>query len=491
MAVTVRLGFVPSYRFRWTPWAERMRRESLAALAALPGVDVIAPEVLPEGQEGGATAAGLATRATDGRTPHGAVRDLDQAEAVAAHFARQGVEGLVLCPVDFGDERSAAKVAERLRMPVFLYATKEPPAAEDASLARVSDSYCGNLAISAALHRRGLPFHFGGLFFPDEAELQTELAHFARAVAVVKGLRNARIGQVGVRPPPFESVSYDEGAMARKFDQNVLFADLADLVDEAGRRADDDPEVRKVVADIRRSAATITVADDYLLTAAKLELALVGFFTRSRLSALAMQCWPTVQRLAGISLCAVFGRLTGRHLLTACEADVLGAVSMLAQYHAALGETLPHLVDWTIQHRDDPNLLLAWHCGNAPCSLARDPQEVALRSRRDMTGERPISPGDPMAGLMQFQLRPGPVTLCRIAECDGEWKLLIARGEVVPSEETLAGTWSWVRVPDHARLYRTLVEEGFIHHASMIHGDQTAALVQACRFLDVRPVVVG
>ena len=35
-----------------------------------------------------------------------------------------------------------------------------------------------------------------------------------------------------------------------------------------------------------------------------------------------------------------------------------------------------------------------------------------------------------------------------------------------------------------------LVEEGFIHHASMVHGDQRAPLRRACEFLDIRPVVV-
>jgi hypothetical protein len=43
----------------------------------------------------------------------------------------------------------------------------------------------------------------------------------------------------------------------------------------------------------------------------------------------------------------------------------------------------------------------------------------------------------------------------------------------------------------HERLYRTLVEEGFIHHASLIHGDQRASLLQACKFLAITPVVVG
>jgi L-fucose isomerase-like protein len=96
-----------------------------------------------------------------------------------------------------------------------------------------------------------------------------------------------------------------------------------------------------------------------------------------------------------------------------------------------------------------------------------------------------------MAGLYQFQVKPGVVTLCRLAEYDNRWKMLIATGRIVPSEETLAGTWSWVEVKDHARLYRTLVEEGFVHHASMIHGDQTRILLQVCKFLDIQPVVAS
>jgi L-fucose isomerase-like protein len=186
MMLPIKLGFVPSYRSRWTAWTERMRRESLAALAALPSVEVLTPQGAP-GEEG--------------YTPHGAVHDLDEAEAVAEFFARHGVDGLVLCPLDFGDERSACKIAERLRLPVLLYATKEPPVPDDdPSLQRVSDSYCGNLSIASGLYRRRLPFHYAGLFDPGEPGLHAELEAFARAVAVVRGLRNARVGQVGVRP---------------------------------------------------------------------------------------------------------------------------------------------------------------------------------------------------------------------------------------------------------------------------------------------------
>jgi L-fucose isomerase-like protein len=482
MAVSVRIGFVPSYRFRYTPWCQTMRDESLAVFAKLPLLQVVVPQEGPDG---------LMVDAEQGYTPHGMVTNLDQAEAVAEYFARQKVEGLILCPLDFGDERSAAKIAEKLGVPVLLYATKEPPAPDEPGLGRLSDSYCGNLSMASALYRRKIPFHYAGIFFPDEPEFLAEVDTFIRAVAVVKGLKGARIGQVGVRPATFETVGYDEAAMILKFGQNVIYSELAELVDQAMAIADDDPRVREIIAGQKANVAAITVAGDYLVKSAKLEVALAEFWQSSRLSAMAVQCWPAIGQQLGISMCALYGRLTGNGLLTACETDVLGALAMLVSYRAALGETVPHFVDWTIQHRDNPNWLLAWHCGNAPLCLAGDPSQTALRSRRDMKGELPVDEGDAMAGLYQFQVKPGVVTLCRLAEYDNRWKMLIATGRIVPSEETLAGTWSWVEVKDHARLYRTLVEEGFVHHASMIHGDQTRILLQVCKFLDIQPVVAS
>ncbi len=482
MSVGVKLGFVPSYRFGYTDWCQKMRDDALAAFAAIPGLEVVVPGVAPDGASPDLDA---------GLTPHGAVHTLDEAVIVAEHFRRQNVDGLILCPLDFGDERSAAKVAELLDVPILLYATKEPAGRDDAGLTRVSDSYCGNLSMASGLYRRKLRFHYAGLFFPDEAAFKDEVLTFVRAVAVVKGLLGARLGQVGVRPATFETVGYSEAAMIQAFSQNVIYANLSDIVAVARVLDDDDPHVLTTKEEIESAYEEITVGERYLLTAAKLEVALTSFWHENKLSAMAMQCWPSIGRELGISVCATYGRLTEKGMLTACEADILGALSMLANYQAALGQTVPHFIDWTIAHREEPNRLLAWHCGNAPACLAQEAEETALRSRRDMKGELEVLEEDTQAGLAQFQIRPGVVTFCRLAEYDNEWKMLIATGEIVPSDETLAGTWSWVEVADHEGLYRTLVEEGFVHHASMIHGDQTRALLQACGFLGISPVVVS
>ena len=155
---TVRLGFVPSYRWSYTDWVDQMRRDSLAAFAQIPGVEIVCPQPAQDGKT---------IDPPLGVTAHGCVNTLDEAEAVAAYFRREGVDGLILSPLDFGDERSAVKVAEQMGLPVLLFATKEPPANNDAMLSRVSDSYCGNLSMASALYRRKIPFHFAGIFFPS------------------------------------------------------------------------------------------------------------------------------------------------------------------------------------------------------------------------------------------------------------------------------------------------------------------------------------
>jgi len=167
---------------------------------------------------------------------------------------------LIICALNFGDERSAAKIAEKLGVPVLLYATKEPPAFEDPGMGRVSDSYCGTLSIASALYRRKIPFHYAGIFFHDEQEFIHEVDTFIRAVSVVKGLRGARIGQVGVRPTNFETVGYDESAMIIKFNQNVIFTEVSDLVLRAQNLKEDDPAVVAKMQAIRDEIAHVTVS---------------------------------------------------------------------------------------------------------------------------------------------------------------------------------------------------------------------------------------
>lgn len=194
-----------------------------------------------------------------------------------------------------------------------------------------------------------------------------------------------------------------------------------------------------------------------------------------------------MQQVYGVSPCYCMGRLTDRGVMCSCEVDIYGSLTMLIQHLASMKTTPPHFIDWTIKHQEKENVFLSWHCGNAPPSLVCQGCLVTLQSHSilgEMLGlERSV-------GTAEFQLKPGLVTICRLVEYNGQFKMLVTKGKVETADQNLRGSWCWVKVQSLDKLYRTLVEKGFTHHASIIHGDYTKPIVDACKFLGIETVTV-
>ena len=385
----------------------------------------------------------------------------------------------------FGDEVSALSVASAFRdLPILLFGTKEGPFTADGN--RRSDSFCGTLSISSGLHRRKIKFMFGGIVFPEEPKFLSSVTDFLRVCAISRGFMDARIGLVGPRPERFETCIFSEDLLMRKFRQRVVPIDLADIMNNAAA-GENAPEVKTILKEIKTQADTSEAGVDTVKKIAGLEYALARFAAEKKLSAMGVQCWTAMQSVYGLSPCYAMGRMTDRGIMTSCEVDIYGALTMLIQHLAAMGETVPHFIDWTIQHQEKANTFLAWHCGNAPPSLICKNSKVNLRYHSILGESLGI---ERSRGTGEFQLNPGPVTLCRLQEQDGQFKMLIARGKTAATKQNLRGSWSWVEVPDMELLYGTLVKEGFTHHASLIHGDYSLPIKEACEQMGIMPVVL-
>jgi len=465
-AYKVRIGFLPSMRFPHShEWCRQMRQRTLDAAARIPGLELVTPD--------------------ETVTPYGVVQNDDQAQAAIAFYKEQGVDGLLIGAMDFGDEISAATVAQALGKPTMLFSTKEGPARDNGE--RVSDAFCGTLSIGVALRRRRIPFVFGGNLFPEEDEFRAEVGSFTSVVSAAKSFLGARIGQIGVRPERFETVAYDEKALLRKFGQRVIPVELSEVVRAAQAMQDDDPRLPETKQSILGEATVVNINDRTLTLTAKFELAIKDLVARRQLAGLGLQCWPALGPSYGIAACSTMGRLTSQGIMAACEVDILGALDMVTQYNMVLRRTVPFFIDWTIQHRTRDNTLLAWHCGNGPTVLRKPGTDVTLRNRRRPL-DAPIPEVDAGAGLWEFTVAEGPVTISRLVEYDGEFKMLIASGAVVEDPAKERGTSAWVEVANLKNLYGTLVEEGFLHHASMIHGDLRKPLEQFCKLMGIKVI---
>ena len=93
-------------------------------------------------------------------------------------------------------------------------------------------------------------------------------------------------------------------------------------------------------------------------------------------------------------------------------------------------------------------------------------------------------------GTGEFQLKPGKVIISRIIENNGEYKMLLTKGEVIESKDALRGSWGWVRVENLNRLYNTIALEGFIHHYCMTYDQSMDSIIDFCKFVDIKTVRV-
>jgi L-fucose isomerase-like protein len=459
----VKIGFIPSHREPFgEEWGKEMRSRCLAAMAKVPGLEVVAPD--------------------EKMTAHGLVRSLADAKKCLELFRKHDVAGVMVGGMTFGHETSAVGVtiAGMPRgTPVLHFATKGMIAKDGT---RPSDSWCGQFMIASALKRRDIAFEHIPTCFPEEPIFHQWVSRFTRACAATQAFRGARIGQLGARPEEFESVWWDEASLQRDFNQTVVPIDLADVFMRLDNTPADDAEVKKAAKEIAAAAQVPDEAKQYVSTLARLEVAIKRLAEEKELNAMAVNCWNQVQLRYGICACSALGRLTDAGYLCACEVDVYGACSMLAAWAAGLGETPPHFIDWTELHPEKENVWLAWHCGNAPPSLCQQGCEMCINQHM-------ILPMRPSWGTREFRLKTGPVTCCRLAEYDGWFAMFIGNGEIVDTPPHTRGSYGWVKVADAMDWEQKMVEHGIIHHGVLIHDPAVAdALETFCKFNGIQVV---
>ncbi len=463
----IRIGFIPLHRYPFDEdWAKELKARFIGAINSKFGeiVELIYPR--------------------ENDTKIGLVTDDADAEKAVSLFREKGVNGLLFVALTFGDELAGAKVAEEFKgYPIIIFATKEPPVLPGGF--RRSDSFCGTLSLASALYRRKIPFLFGGIVFPEDEEFLRSMDTFLRVVSIYRMFVGARIGLIGPRPERFETVTFNEAAMAEKYRQRVIHITLLEVIEEARRLPDEDPEVRTIMEEVSRYAETSEISREALAKMAKLEVVLRRTVKEKNLISLGFRCWTEIQRYYGVSPCHVLARLSQSGIMSSCEVDIYGALSMLIQYAASLESTVPFFIDWTIRHPTKPNVFLAWHCGNMPPSACSGRCNLLYHSimYRDVGIEC-------AQGTLEGKLKPGIVTITRLVEYDGEFKLFVTKGKAIEEEGPFRGSWVWVEVGDLDKVYRTLIEEGFVHHASMIYGDLVEPIVNFAKIMGIKTTVI-
>lgn len=443
----VKLGFIPANRgFFSAELAAAMRNQTVDMLTRM-GIKVVVPSPADTGV--------------------GCVGTRTEAEHAAALFRREEVDGLLIGAVNFGDEQAAAWCVRRagLNVPILIFGCQEEERLKMTTARR--DSFCGLLSIGEALRQIGARYTVAQrpLCLPSDDSFRADVDFFVRVCRVVRGVRSARYGQLGARPDAFWTCRYDEKQLQR-LGPTVVTLDLSEVFAGAGRLSDSDPDVQRLAAQIAGYADVSRVAPAAVLRSARLELFIRRWVAENDLDALAIQCWTSIQANFGVCSCATMSRLGNEGIPAACEADILGTLSMHALLLAA--DSPAALADWNNLHNDDDELANIWHCGVFPAAFAQTPVRLGVQEIIASSG---AARHEDAQGTVEFTARSGPLTLCRITQDPaGGFKAVIAEGAMEDNPAVTFGSYGWCRLPELQRLYRDVLLRHFPHHVAIAQG---------------------
>ena len=437
----VKIGFIPANRgFFSDELALKMRNQTIETLEGV-GAEVVVP--------------------SEKDTNVGTVETLDDALKVARMFRRECVEGIVVSAVNFGDEQSVALCIREsgLKVPILIVGCPEEEVLTPTTERR--DSFCGLLSIGEALRQMNLAYSVPEvpIAWPTDDGFKQTAARFAAVCRVVNGIRGARYGQVGARPDAFWTCRFSEKAL-QELGVTTVTLDLSEVF-AAVRKMRTTSTVKRTVEAFKEVMDCSAASEEVLLKIAKFDLVLEKFIKDAKLDALAVQCWTSMQQNLGICSCSTMSRLDDMGIPSACEADVMGALSMHALQLASGGPSC--LADWNNIHNEDPELINCWNCGVFPTSWAKG------RPKMGCHGILAANVGRENAmGVVEFVMQDGPVTLCRATQDNaGAFKMMLAQGAVEANEAKTFGAYGWVRIPGIQKLYKDVMLRHFPHHVGM------------------------
>ena len=366
-------------------------------------------------------------------------------------------------------------LAQRLSVPFVLWGVPEP----SLNGRLRSNSLCSINMNAHTLMRLDRQYDY---IFCDPEEAAGELEELFRALNCIKRLRDIRVGLVGYRVPGFYTSTFDEMGLRRQLGVEVHHVTLAEVFDEARKV---DPQSLKLEAEaIRGEAGGSEISEEELEKAASLFLGFKNIAEKHNLDAFAVKCWPDFTELFGIAVCSTIGRLNNTGIITSCEGDVYGVVTMLIAHY--LSGKIPMFADF-VAIDEERNTGVAWHCGAAPACLAADSSKIKLCKHSTVEG------GGKKGVTAEFTIREeGPITMAQLSVGrDDKLRAFFAGGEATKMNNILCGNPLNVRFDTPVRtLLENIIEEGLEHHYSMIHEDIRPELRKLAKWLNVPTVDV-
>jgi len=396
------------------------------------------------------------------------ITDLQSVQRIALSLAAAPPDLLLIFQATFADTSMIMSMIDKIDAPIMLWAVPEDHTGGRLRL----NSLCGINLATHALTRAG---HGYETIFapPDDLQAARKILSLALAGRARNAIRSTRLGRVGDNPEGFETCLHDPHLIQQIFGLEVVQYELAEDLFPLARKIDTS-RLETIHAGLSEQVTGLDELEhEATLGTLSVYAALQRLAQQQGLGGFAVRCWPEFFTEMGCAACGAMSMLSDELIPCSCEADVNGTITQMI-LQSISGE--PAFGTDIVSIDEDREALVIWHCGLAPLSLA-DPQEprgVTTHSNRRL----PL--------LFDFPLKPGLVTVARLTESSGEYRLVIGRGEFIRGPKSFSGTSGLLKFDRPAReVLDVILNEGLEHHISITYGDYTDALFAFAKLLNL------
>lgn len=395
------------------------------------------------------------------------VTDPDDAEKLALEYRTREACAVIFQHATFTDGRFLTQVCQHIGLPLLLWSIPEARVEGRLGL----NSLTGINLAASLLVRMNRNFRYV-LGIPGEAKVRTAVIAWLKAAAVAFQLQRSTVAAVGNPPPGFFTSKVDHLQLLNATGIKTVDMDLETLFQRATQIAEDRSQTA-----IQNISKIVTGVDallpEQVAKSTQFDLALADWAKEAKVNAVAVRCWPEFFRDYQAAACSGLSHLTEAGIPAACEADMLGAVTMLIQYYLT-GECT-FLGDMV--HIDpEQNSAVYWHCGVCP-------KPLASVKTGPVAG---VQPNRNYGFAYDNGLKGGPVTVARLGYVAGGFRMLIVKGEAIDLPNRFWGASVEVKLESKVReVFDFIIKQGYEHHFSLVWQDVSNELIELCELLQI------
>ena len=307
---------------------------------------------------------------------------------------------------------------------------------------------------------------------PEAEEIRKTISETIAAVQMRESLKELKLAQVGHTPQGFGFGRALDMDMLKTFGVTLESVEVRELIKLAKSYTDE--EAAADLEDAKKYLVGLeNTPEKNVKDFARLYKAYRAYTAQNGIKALASRCWPDLFTDYGTPVCAVLSLLNAEGVVASCESDAYGALSMYVG--AELSGDSVFFGD-PVSVNEEENSLTFWHCGMAPCNLAREDTGACVG----------VHPNRKIGPTMEFGCKPGgEATIFRIGRTpEGKFRLFMAGGSVMDKPRQFLGTSIVVKMEHEAKeTVCKAVEAGWEPHFVVVYGDIRGELKTLAKLL--------